>query len=94
MHPSSEVSHAAIIKSFGESSNNNTTVQPLAFPPEQAARILGYSVSWLAKARLKKSGPEFIKGPKKVLYELAALQRWMDTQKRYSSTAEYIGGAK
>jgi hypothetical protein len=76
----------------GITSNDNSVVQPLAFSPEQAARIIGYSTSWLAKARLDGTGLQFIKGPKKVLYELAALQRWLAEQRKCSSTAEYIGG--
>jgi hypothetical protein len=68
-----------------------SAIQPLAFPPKQAALIIGLSTSWLAKARMNGTGPEFRKGAKNVFYELAALQRWLAEQKTFSSTAEYTG---
>jgi hypothetical protein len=65
------------------------TLIPLACTVDEAAHILGYSRGWLAKARMTGGGPKFIKRPRKVLYELAELHRWLSSQTKYSSTAEY-----
>jgi hypothetical protein len=76
-------------------SNDNSAVQPIVFTPEQAARIIGYSASWLAKRRLDGAGPKFLKGAKKVYYRRAALEDWLATQGCFTSTSEYpAGGAK
>jgi hypothetical protein len=64
-------------------------LSPLVCNVFEAARIIGYSVPWLAKARMTGEGPKFIKRPRKVLYEIAELHRWLSSQTKHSSTAEY-----
>jgi hypothetical protein len=72
--------------------NGSTAIQPLVFTPKQAAQIIGYSTSWLAKRRLDGTGPRFIKGPKNVSYQRAALEDWLATQRCFTSTSEYSRG--
>jgi hypothetical protein len=62
---------------------------PLVCTVDEAARIVGYSTGWLAKARITGGGPKFIKRPRKILYEITELRRWLSAQAQFSSTAEY-----
>jgi hypothetical protein len=72
-----------------EASFTNPAFTPIVCNVNEAARILGYSTGWLAKARMTGGGPKFIKRPRKILYEIAELHRWLSSQTKYSSTAEY-----
>ena len=55
--------------------------------PKDAAKMLKISVSWLAKARGRGDGPIFIKvGPRAIRYAEAALQQWMKSRQRLSTS--------
>jgi hypothetical protein len=58
----------------------------LLLTPKQAARTLNLSVSWLAKRRLAGDGPTYIKMGGAVRYTEAALQQWMKSQQRTSTS--------
>jgi predicted DNA-binding transcriptional regulator AlpA len=56
-------------------------------PPKEAAPVLGLSVSWLAKARLRGDGPRFVKIGHAVRYPLSYLRDYIRSRTR-SSTSE------
>lgn len=58
----------------------------LLLTPKEAARLLNLSVSWLAKRRLGGDGPIYIKTGGAVRYSRAALQQWMKSQQRTSTS--------
>ncbi|MBR1287726.1 helix-turn-helix domain-containing protein [Bradyrhizobium sp. AUGA SZCCT0177] len=58
----------------------------LLLTPKQAARALNLSVSWLAKRRLAGDGPPYIKLGGAVRYSETALQQWMKSQQRTSTS--------
>jgi len=55
--------------------------------PKEAAPVLGLSVSWLAKARLRGDGPRFVKIGHAVRYPLSYLRDYIRSRTR-SSTSE------
>jgi predicted DNA-binding transcriptional regulator AlpA len=55
--------------------------------PKEAATVLGLSVSWLAKARLRGDGPRFVKIGHAVRYPLSYLRDYIRSRTR-SSTSE------
>lgn len=56
---------------------------------EEAARYLRLAASTLNKMRLTGGGPTFIKlGPRRVVYSMADLNRWLVARRR-RSTSEY-----
>lgn len=58
----------------------------IARPPE-AARIVGLSVSTLAKRRLRGEAPQFVKlGTRAVGYRVADLEAWLDNSRRASTS--------
>jgi predicted DNA-binding transcriptional regulator AlpA len=63
-----------------------TSDDPL-LAPKEAAPILGLSVSWLAKARLRGDGPRFVKIGHAVRYPLSYLRDYIRSRTR-SSTSE------
>jgi Helix-turn-helix domain len=62
------------------------TVDEVVLTPKEAARMLKLSVSWLAKRRLRGDGPIYLKPGGAVRYPLAALQQWMKSQQRTSTS--------
>jgi len=56
---------------------------------EEAAGYTGISASTLNKLRIAGDGPEFLKLGRRVVYETAALDRWLES-KRHRSTSEYV----
>lgn len=58
----------------------------LVFTPEETANRLKVSLSWLAKARMRGDGPPFIKIGRAIRYSEAALQQWMTSQQRLSTS--------
>jgi predicted DNA-binding transcriptional regulator AlpA len=54
--------------------------------PKQAAALLNVSLSWLAKARMRGDGPPFIKIGRSVRYSEIALQQWMKSRQRLSTS--------
>jgi hypothetical protein len=50
--------------------------------PLEAARVLKLSLSWLAKARMRKEGPPYIKFGKSIRYSEPALLEWLKSHQR------------
>jgi hypothetical protein len=63
------------------------------FTPKEAARDLKKSVSFLAKARMKGTGPEFIKLGRSVLYSRSALEAYK-AARTHTSTAQYSAASR
>ena len=64
-----------------------------ALPTRRAAEYLGISTSLLRKLRLRRpgdpggAGPDFVRlGPNLIVYELIALDRWLDERAAQSSS--------
>jgi predicted DNA-binding transcriptional regulator AlpA len=62
-------------------------IDPL-LEPEAAAKFLNVSTSWLAKARVKGTGPEFVKIGRAVRYAHSSLRKFIRTQMRTSTSDE------
>jgi hypothetical protein len=56
--------------------------------PAETAKILKVSASWLAKARMRGDGPPFIRVGHSVRYALPALQQWMKSKQRLSTSEQ------
>jgi len=56
--------------------------------PEDAAKILKLSISWLAKARVDGDGPEFVKIGRAVRYPESSLRKFIKARTRISTVAE------
>ena len=56
--------------------------------PEQAARLLKLSVSWLAKARMRGDGPPYFQLGRSIRYGEAALLQWMKSRQRLSTSEQ------
>jgi predicted DNA-binding transcriptional regulator AlpA len=54
--------------------------------PQDAARMLKVSLSWLAKARMRGDGPHYIKVGRSIRYTGASLQQWMKSRQRLSTS--------
>jgi hypothetical protein len=50
--------------------------------PKEAAEILKLSTSWLAKARMEGTGPEFVKFGRAVRYKQSSLLKFIHEQSR------------
>jgi predicted DNA-binding transcriptional regulator AlpA len=70
----------------GPPAPNRTTTTPILLTPKQAAWHLNLSVSWLAKRRLAGDGPPYVKLGGAVRYVETALQQWMKSQQRTSTS--------
>lgn len=57
----------------------------IARPPE-AARIVGLSVSTLAKRRLRGEPPQFVKLGRAVGYRVTDLEAWLEDSRRASTS--------
>ncbi len=51
-----------------------------------AARLLGLSPRTLEALRVRGGGPEFIKLGRRVLYEPPSLKRWVEANRRHSTS--------
>jgi predicted DNA-binding transcriptional regulator AlpA len=61
------------------------TIDPL-LPPPEAAKMLGVSMSWLAKSRVRGDGPDFSKIGRSVKYPLPALLAYIKSRMRRSTS--------
>jgi hypothetical protein len=61
--------------------NPGDAIEPLLLP-EQAAKFLNLSTSWLAKARGEETGPEFVKIGRAVRYSRASLRKFIRERSR------------
>ncbi len=59
--------------------------------PQQAARLLALSTSWLAKLRLSGDGPPFLKLGRCVRYRRDDLEKWLETKARSSTSDDGNG---
>jgi len=50
--------------------------------PQETAKALKVSVSWLAKARMRGDGPPFIRLGRAIRYSQTAVLRWIEVQIR------------
>ena len=69
------------------SGGDQTANPPLVLTPKETANRLKVSLSWLAKARMRGDGPPYIPVGRSIRYSEAALQQWMKSRQR-SSTSE------
>ena len=60
-------------------------IDPLLHP-EQVAKLLSVSTSWLAKSRLNGTGPRFIKIGRAVRYSLSAVRDYILSRQRNSTS--------
>jgi len=65
--------------------NKAGPIDPLLHPKE-VAKLLGVSVSWLAKSRLSGSGPPFIKIGRAVRYLESAVRDFIRARTRTSTS--------
>ncbi len=67
-----------------------TTLHPLPAPPrvtvDGAATLTGLSISTLNKLRLTGTGPTYLKLGRKVVYEVAAVEAWLASKRRHSTS--------
>jgi predicted DNA-binding transcriptional regulator AlpA len=57
--------------------------------PDDAAKLLKVSLSWLAKARMRGDGPAFIKVGRSVRYVESVLSQWMKSRQRLSTSEQW-----
>lgn len=62
------------------------TSQAPRLPVKGAAEHLGLSVSTLNKLRVFGGGPVFLKLGRRVVYDLADLDQWLETKRRRSTS--------
>jgi predicted DNA-binding transcriptional regulator AlpA len=56
--------------------------------PKEAAKFIKFSLSWLAKARMRGDGPPYIKLRRSIRYTEAALLQWMKSRQRLSTSEQ------
>lgn len=71
-----------VFRSGAEIAKKSSTPAITLLTPQEAAKLLKVSVSWLAKARMRGDGPPYIKFGKSVRYIEAALQAWLKSHQR------------
>jgi predicted DNA-binding transcriptional regulator AlpA len=54
--------------------------------PKEAAHLLGMSLSWLAKARMRGDGPTFIQVGRSIRYAEPTLVQWIKSRQRLSTS--------
>ena len=60
-------------------------IDPLLHPT-QVSKLLGVSLSWLAKSRLNGTGPRFIKIGRAVRYAMSAVREYILSRQRNSTS--------
>jgi hypothetical protein len=70
------------------SDGDKTASAPLVFTPKETANRLKVSLSWLAKARMRGDGPPYIPVGRRIRYSEAALQQWMKSRQRLSTSEQ------
>ena len=55
---------------------------PILLTPQEAARLLKVSLSWLAKARMRRDGPPYINVGRSIRYTETGLLHWIKSQQR------------
>ena len=62
---------------------------PVVLTPEQTAKLLKVSLSWLAKARMRGDGPPYIRIGRAVRYTEPSVGQWMKSRQRMSTSENY-----
>jgi predicted DNA-binding transcriptional regulator AlpA len=65
----------------------NNELDPLLYPV-QVAKLLGVSLSWLAKSRMNGTGPRFVKIGRAVRYAMSAVQEYIKRRQRGSTSEQ------
>ena len=65
--------------------NKASPIDPLLHP-EEIAKLLNVSVSWLAKSRLTGTGPRFVKIGRAVRYPESAVREFIKARMRTSTS--------
>jgi Helix-turn-helix domain len=60
------------------------TAFPILLTPQEAAKLLKVSLSWLAKARMRGDGPPFMNVGRSIRYTETVLLHWIKSQQRLS----------
>lgn len=68
-------------------------LEPLLTPTE-TAMVLGVSLSWLAKARLRGNGPSFVKLGRSVRYRKSSIRDYLGARTRSSTSADGLESDK
>jgi predicted DNA-binding transcriptional regulator AlpA len=63
------------------------TIDPLLHPRD-AAKMLGVSISWLAKSRLRGDGPRYVKIGRAVRYPESSLREYVKSRMRGSTSED------
>jgi excisionase family DNA binding protein len=84
----------AEVESLADLSRDAARHESVDFPSrllnvQEAARLLGLSASTLNKLRVTGNGPRFMKLGRRVLYDVADLEKWAAERKR-SHTSEQL----
>jgi hypothetical protein len=61
---------------------------PVLLTPQEAAKLLKVSSSWLAKARMRGDGPPYMNVGRSVRYTETALLHWIKSQQRLSTNEQ------
>jgi predicted DNA-binding transcriptional regulator AlpA len=61
------------------------TIDPLLYPRD-VAKLLGVSLSWIAKARLRGDGPRFVKIGRSVRYLQSSVLDYIKSRTRHSTS--------
>jgi predicted DNA-binding transcriptional regulator AlpA len=69
---------------------HKTTAQKLKTP--SAAEYCGSSASTLEKLRISGGGPRYIKIGRRVVYDIADLDRWLSAHRRQSTSDSLVMG--
>ena len=56
--------------------------------PNEAAKLLKVSLSWMAKARMRGDGPPYIRIGRSIRYAGSALVQWMKSRQRLSTSEQ------
>jgi excisionase family DNA binding protein len=59
---------------------------PVLLTPQEAAKLLKVSLSWLAKARMRGDGPPYTPVGRSIRYSETALLQWMKSRRRLSTS--------
>lgn len=64
-------------------------MNPQLLSTDRVASMLGLSTSYLNKLRLTGEGPTFIKAGRRVLYRPEDIAKWIEANRRSSTSQEY-----
>ena len=65
-----------------------TTPREIILPPAEIAELLGVSLSWLAKSRLRGDGPRFVKVGRSVRYRESDVRDYIRARTRTSTSEQ------